>query len=76
MEFAMVTAAERNSEFIADLAAKCFLLCTNKAQMMCIPGRRPQIRLLDRASKSRNELKGNAGAFPLAAPVPRLSVSV
>jgi hypothetical protein len=37
MEFAMVTAAERNSEFIADLAAKCLAL--RKAQMMCI--RRP-----------------------------------
>jgi len=37
VECAMVTAAERNSEFIANLAAKCLAL--HKAQMMCI--RRP-----------------------------------
>ena len=36
MEFAMVTTAERNSEFIANLAAKCFAL--HKAQMMSICG--------------------------------------
>jgi hypothetical protein len=34
MEFAMVTAADRNSGFIADLAAK--RLALHKAQMMCI----------------------------------------
>ena len=34
MEFAMVTTAERNSEFIADLAAQCRRL--GKAQMMRI----------------------------------------
>jgi hypothetical protein len=34
MDFAMVAAAERNSEFIADLAAKCLAL--GKTQMMGI----------------------------------------